>query len=234
MLQGKPGTTGETMSIMTSALVGQGHKTHIILNKADTLRSVHDFARAYGALCWNLSKVIPRKDLPRIYTMMVPPEASPAASAAQPATSFLAEALPELERTRDEIVAEVHRAPARRVDNVTTHLHDSALLLRMHAVVLNAVRREYTVEVGKHAAVTAVSSLSLGTLAVAAVVSALPTVAAPLGVAALAAAAGGYWYTGRIGVAKTSYFLDGPGLDEAFRKAHYIQARWHCCKVRCL
>lgn len=44
------------MSVMTSALVGQGHKTHIILNKADTLRSVHDFARAYGALCWNLSK----------------------------------------------------------------------------------------------------------------------------------------------------------------------------------
>ena len=27
---GKPGTTGETMSVMTSALIGQGHKTHII------------------------------------------------------------------------------------------------------------------------------------------------------------------------------------------------------------
>ena len=33
---------------------------------------MHDFARSYGSLCWNLSKVIGRKDLPRIYTMCVP------------------------------------------------------------------------------------------------------------------------------------------------------------------
>jgi hypothetical protein len=45
---------------------------HIILNKADQFTTVHDFARAYGALCWNLSKVISRKDLPKIYTMCVP------------------------------------------------------------------------------------------------------------------------------------------------------------------
>lgn len=165
--------------------------------------------------------------------MMVPPgpanPAAPAAplaaAAAAPLSSFLQEALPELERTRDEIVAEVHRAPARRVDNVTTHLHDSALLLRMHATVLNAVRREYGVEVAKHAAVTAAAALSLGALAGAAAVAALPAVAAPLGVASLAAAGAGYWYTGRIGRAKTAYFLDGPGLDEAFRRTHYIQVR---------
>lgn len=161
---------------------------------------------------------------------MVPPgPASPAAAATEtaalgPVSSFLQEALPELERTRDEIVAEVHRAPARRVDNVTTHLHDSALLLRMHATVLNAVRREYSVEVAKHAAVTAAAVLSLGTLSGAAVMAALPAVAAPLGVAALATAGAGYWYTGRVGAAKAAYFIDGPGLDEAFRRTHYIQA----------
>jgi len=43
-----------------------------ILNKADKFRKIHDFARAYGSLCWNLSKVIHRKDLPRIYTMCLP------------------------------------------------------------------------------------------------------------------------------------------------------------------
>jgi len=46
-----------------------------VLNKVDTFGHIHDFARAYGALCWNLSKVIPRKDLPRIYTMFLPPHA---------------------------------------------------------------------------------------------------------------------------------------------------------------
>lgn len=45
---------------------------YIILNKADQFEKIHDFARAYGSLCWNLSKVIPRKDLPRIHTMCVP------------------------------------------------------------------------------------------------------------------------------------------------------------------
>jgi hypothetical protein len=68
----KPGTTGETLSILTSSLVGMDHKLHIVLNKVDQFRKIHDFARAYGSLCWNLSKVIPLKDLPRIYTMCVP------------------------------------------------------------------------------------------------------------------------------------------------------------------
>eukprot|EP01041_Mallomonas_annulata_P013702 gene13702-29131_t len=68
----KPGTTGETLSILTHSLIGMEHKLHIILNKSDQFRKIHDFARAYGSLCWNLSKVIPRKDLPRIYTMSLP------------------------------------------------------------------------------------------------------------------------------------------------------------------
>lgn len=68
----KPGTTGETLSILTNSLVGLDHKLFIILNKADQFHRIHDFARAYGSLCWNLSKVIPRKDLPRIHTMCLP------------------------------------------------------------------------------------------------------------------------------------------------------------------
>ncbi|KAJ1427051.1 hypothetical protein B484DRAFT_397310 [Ochromonadaceae sp. CCMP2298] len=71
----KPGTTGETLSILTTALVGLDHKMFIILNKADQFHKIHDFARAYGSLCWNLSKVIPRKDLPRIHTMCLPAKA---------------------------------------------------------------------------------------------------------------------------------------------------------------
>lgn len=53
----KPGTTGETLSILTNSLQGMDHKLHIILNKADQFKRIHDFARAYGSLCWNLSKV---------------------------------------------------------------------------------------------------------------------------------------------------------------------------------
>lgn len=84
----KPGTTGETLSILTNALVGLDHKLSIVLNKADQFRRIHDFARAYGSLCWNLSKVIPRKDLPRIHTMCVPVQQKPTLSYSSSTTSI--------------------------------------------------------------------------------------------------------------------------------------------------
>ena len=100
---------------MTSALGGAQHKTMIIMNKCDRFSSVFDFARAYGALCWNLSKVMPRKDIPPIYTMSTPtlPNGSGAASEAAVATvtpgsgvphsGMLQEAVGELERSRAEV-----------------------------------------------------------------------------------------------------------------------------------
>jgi len=75
----KPGTTGETLTVLTNSLAGLDYKLHIILNKADQFSKMHDFARAYGSLCWNLSKVIPRKDLPQIHTMCLPAKHSYAA-----------------------------------------------------------------------------------------------------------------------------------------------------------
>ena len=45
----KPGTTGETMSVLLNSLSGMDHKLLIILNKADQFEKIHDFARAYGS-----------------------------------------------------------------------------------------------------------------------------------------------------------------------------------------
>lgn len=102
----KPGTTGETLSILLHALSGMDHKLLIVLNKADQFNKINDFARAYGSLCWNLSKVIPRKDLPRIYTMSLPvPEATKNANRGDYSS------LADLMHARDEVVAEVRKAP---------------------------------------------------------------------------------------------------------------------------
>ena len=59
----KPGTTGETLECLTKALSGMEHKLNIIFNKCDQFSKMHDFARAFGALCWNLSKVCVRTHL---------------------------------------------------------------------------------------------------------------------------------------------------------------------------
>ena len=132
----KPGTTGETLSTLLQSLSGMDHKLLIVLNKADQFKKIHDFARAYGSLCWNLSKVIPRKDLPRIYTMCLP--------VAENTTEEPPSGLQDLHTARDEVVAEVRKAPERRMDNVITHLHDSISQLTMHATILKDIRQRWS------------------------------------------------------------------------------------------
>lgn len=50
----------------------------------------------------------------------------------------------DLYSTKDEVVAEVMKAPKRRVDNVITHLYDSVCVLRMHTRVCDDLRQRYS------------------------------------------------------------------------------------------
>ena len=130
----KPGTTGETMSVLLNSLSGMDHKLMVVLNKADQFNKIHDFARAYGSLCWNLSKVIPRKDLPPIFTMSLPNDNK---------SSALASSLSDLEHTRDDVVHQVMQAPKRRIDNVITNLFDSTSMLILYSKIWNDVAARY-------------------------------------------------------------------------------------------
>ena len=68
----KPGTTGETVDVLSSCLHGIEFKLRVLLNKADTFDSMEDYARAYGTLCWNLARVLRTKDLPPIFSTYTP------------------------------------------------------------------------------------------------------------------------------------------------------------------
>ncbi|MBI3854498.1 MAG: dynamin family protein [Planctomycetes bacterium] len=127
----KPGTTGETLQVFTQSLQGMDHKLLIVLNKMDRFESLEDFARAYGALCWNLGKVIPRKDLPLIFTTFVPVEG--AGTPKLPTQDFV--------KAREELIREVKRAPARRVDNLVTQLEEHGQRLLVHARVIDEAGR---------------------------------------------------------------------------------------------
>ena len=124
----KPGTTGETLQVFNESLRGIDHKLLIVMNKMDQFRTLPDLARAYGALCWNLAKVIPRKDLPMIFNTCVP--------VPDPAPPTLP--MEDFEAARERLVAEIHRAPVRRVDNMLTQLQTFAERLRLHARVIDA------------------------------------------------------------------------------------------------
>lgn len=145
----KPGTTGETLQVLTNSLTGLDHKLHIILNKADQFKKIHDFARAYGSLCWNLSKVIQRKDLPRIHTMCLPSSYFPVESQDVPQVEeeeeeSLGRALADLAKSREEVCREVRNAPKRRVDNEISRLSDNVSILQMHFTMVRELAAQYT------------------------------------------------------------------------------------------
>jgi hypothetical protein len=66
--------------------------------------------------------VIPRKDLPPIYTMCVP--------VANQGKGLGTDALEDLHATRKEVVNKVNAARERRVDNMITRLDDSTRVLQ--------------------------------------------------------------------------------------------------------
>eukprot|EP00744_Colponema_vietnamica_P010055 GILI01014240.1.p1 GENE.GILI01014240.1~~GILI01014240.1.p1 ORF type:complete len:491 (-),score=107.80 GILI01014240.1:160-1632(-) len=132
-----PGTTGETLDVLTRSLVGMEHKFLIVMNKVDMFDKVTDFARAYGTICWNLSKVIPMKDIPRIYIMYTP------GTERVINEGKLAVPRIEMERSRRDVLEEVLRAPLRRLDNLITELEESAKRVAMAARVCNSLKKMY-------------------------------------------------------------------------------------------
>ncbi len=129
----KPGTTGETLQVFKESLGGMDHKLLIVLNKMDQFQTLHDFARAYGALCWNLGKVIPRKDLPMIYNTFVPIEGRPRSGLQ----------MDDFEKARADLIDEIRRAPSRRMDNQITQMSGFAERLRLHAFVIDEAALRY-------------------------------------------------------------------------------------------
>lgn len=118
------------------------------MNKVDMFERSADFARSYGALCWNLSKVIPRKDLPRIYTTYTPldtPYTSPGEKSIQVVQRFQGggPSRSDLDAVRNEVMNEINNAPFRRVDNMITAVFDQTRLLKMHLEILEDARSDF-------------------------------------------------------------------------------------------
>jgi hypothetical protein len=120
----------------------------------DQFQLLHDFARAYGSLCWNLAKarawlpvsrhsltmlgvqVIPRKDLPKIFSMFTPTDENKQVRALLCEVVFAGSARGwQIDETgvnsfglpmrdfidqRRRVIDEVMSAPKRRIDNLLT------------------------------------------------------------------------------------------------------------------
>lgn len=136
----KPGTTGETLNVMTKSLAGLHHKFLVVLNKVDQLDNCVDLARAYGTLGWALSKVIKQKDVPQFYTMFNSgfegSRNSKKGDNSLPLQAF--------EAKRKEVVDEVLRAKERHNDNLVTSLGETLRQMEMLCTILERIRAVLT------------------------------------------------------------------------------------------
>jgi len=70
----KAGTIKETYKVIRATLPEATGEDRVIyvLNRIDECENIADLVRSYGTLCWNLSQMTGRKDMPRIYLTFSP------------------------------------------------------------------------------------------------------------------------------------------------------------------
>lgn len=146
----KPGTTGESVAALGGPLSGMSYKLRILMNKCDLFESMYDYARAYGALCWNLAHTLPVKDLPKVYACYVP----------------VAERKPKLDlsdfdRLRVELEGQLSDAGSSHRDNVVAATRRDVSCLAAHVRMASRFRREMNRTVSR----SALASFAVGALA---------------------------------------------------------------------
>ncbi len=124
----KPGTTGETLEALQRSFHEIDHKLYLVMSKVDRFEdNMRDFARAYGALCWNLARTMQNKDLPHIFNIYVPTE--------ERSNTGFRNALPFFDESREELIREIRKAPARHIQNRLSQFYETAQLLDIHSRV---------------------------------------------------------------------------------------------------
>jgi EH domain-containing protein 1 len=84
------------------------------LNRIDECTTLHDLLRVYGTLCWNLSQMTGRKDIPHIYLTYSEREGSQARE--RPAFLSL------LNNQRQDLEQAIIQAPRYRLDHLATYI----------------------------------------------------------------------------------------------------------------
>ncbi len=136
----KPGTTGETVETLSKCMYGMEFKLRILLNKCDTFENMYDFARSYGALCWNLSRVLKTKDLPKIYTTFTKNDTTRVSTQID---------LNWFEKHRAELLNLINTAEDRKTDSLIASVAADFTQLYIRVLVLLSVSRKLALNKAK-------------------------------------------------------------------------------------
>jgi energy-coupling factor transporter ATP-binding protein EcfA2 len=114
----KAGTVREAHTSLRETIAMRTYEDRVlyILNRIDECSSLSDLLQVYGTLCWNLSQITGRKDIPPIHLTYSPRASRQPASRGGGRQGFLH----LLENQRKQLKNAVLQAPRHRLDNMAS------------------------------------------------------------------------------------------------------------------
>ena len=129
-----------------------------VLNRIDECASFADLLQVYGTLCWNLSQITGRKDIPPICLTYSPRAMMRAGKRSGGDMSFLG----HLENQREELKRAILKAPRHRLDHLATFVETHGERLGHFLEALMNYRRRLRKFRWKHTFIGFLVSLLLG------------------------------------------------------------------------
>lgn len=154
----KAGTIRETYDSLRKTLPRATYEDRVIfvLNRVDECSHLQDLLRVYGTLCWNLSQMTGRKDIPHIRLTW----------SEETAKGEQQNFLELLENQRNELKTEIENAPRRRLDHLVTFIEEHGRRLKLFGEVLLSFHKKKRSMALKTLLATIVSSLAMTSLTV--------------------------------------------------------------------
>ncbi len=136
----KAGTIKETYQAIRTTLPGSTGEDRVlyVMNRIDECDNVPDLVRSYGTLCWNLSQMTGRKDIPRIFLTFAAREGDEPPRGVE---SWVSE--------RDELKRAVETAPTMRINHVLQEAERGVRELDLQAEALAAFKSGFGLYVQK-------------------------------------------------------------------------------------
>ena len=156
----KAGTVRESYISIRETLPARTFEDRLlfVLNRIDECASFADLLQVYGTLCWNLSQITGRKDIPPICLTYSPRAMLRAGKRPGGDMSFLG----HLENQREELKRAILKAPRRRLDHLATFVETHGERLSHFLEALINYRRGLRKFRWKHTLIGFFVSLLLG------------------------------------------------------------------------
>lgn len=114
----KAGTVREAHTSLRETLPARTFEDRVlfVLNRVDECSSLIDLLRVYGTLCWNLSQITGRKDIPTIHLTYSAVATQKSTETEVPDLGYLR----QLENEREALKQSILKAPTHRLDHLAT------------------------------------------------------------------------------------------------------------------